>query len=146
MIGGPGLGYAKDRFASAHLETANPAAYAEYKVTAPSGWLFFQGIAAINGRKLGQVQAKLAAARRELAQAGSNDPQKALERLTAAERDVLAASIAGDRRTLTVDAASPAAMAAIYLGLLCYFRSRGGYKALHLEATSSPEAERDLVR
>lgn len=134
MIGGPGLGYAKDRFASAHLEAANPAAYAEYKVAAPSGWMFFEDVAAIDGRKLGQLQAKLAAARRELPQAGSNDPQKALERLTPVEREVLAASIGGDRRTLTVDAAAPAAMAVIYLGLLLYFRSRGGYKALQLEA------------
>jgi len=146
MIGGPGLGYAKDRFASAHLEAANPAAHAEYKVTAPSGWLFFEGISAIDGRKLGQVQAKLAVARKELAQIGSNDPRKALERLTPAERDVLAASIGGDRRTLTVDAAAPAGMAAIYLGLLFYFRSRGGYKALQLEATSRLETDDDFLR
>jgi MFS family permease len=146
MIGGPGLGYAKDRFASAHLAASNPAAYAEYKVEAPSRWLFFEGVAAIDGRKLGQVQAKLAAARQEAAQAGSSDPQRAFDRLTPAERQVLAASIEGDRRTLTIDAASPAAMAVIYLGLLLYFRSKGGYKALELEPSAGPAMEPDLVK
>ena len=43
------------------------------------------------------------------------------------------ASIQGDRQTLTVDAVIPAVMALIYLGLLIYFRSIGGYKAVHLE-------------
>jgi MFS family permease len=146
MLGGPGLGYAKDRFASAQLEAANPAAYAEYRVTTPSGWLFFEDVAAIDGRKLGQVQAKLGVARQELASASSGDAHKALERLTPVERDVLAASIGGDRRTLTVDAAVPAAMAVIYLGLLVYFRSKGGYKVLQLEAEDSQAMEPELIK
>jgi hypothetical protein len=133
MLGGPGLGYAKDRFASARLEAANPAVYAEYKVAQPSGWLFFRDVSAIDGRKLGQVQAKLAEARQELSQSGRHDPQEALNRLTPAEREVQQASIAGDRQTLRVDAIVPAVMALIYLGLLLYFRGLGGYKVIHLE-------------
>jgi MFS family permease len=146
MIGGPGLGYAKDRFASAHLEAADPAAYAAYKAPVPSGWLFFEDITAIDGRKLGQIQSNLAASRRNLAQTGSNDPQKALESLTPVEREVLAASIRGDRQTLTVDAALPFGMSLIYLGLLLYFRSRGGYKVVQLEAADDPKMEPDLVK
>jgi hypothetical protein len=133
MIGGPGLGYAKDRFASAHLESNHPAVYAEYKVAEPSGWLLFRDVAAIDGRKLGEVQSKLAAARAQLAEAGIHDPRLALERLTPEERSVHAASIQGDRQTLTVDAVIPAVMALIYLGLLIYFRSIGGYKAVQIE-------------
>ncbi len=101
----------------------------------PKGWLVFRDVAAIDGRKLGEVQAKLAAAREQLAQAGSHDPQMALDRLTPAERQVHAASIQGDRQTLTVDAAVPAVMALVYLALLIYFRSIGGYKTVHLEGT-----------
>jgi hypothetical protein len=137
MIGGPGLGYAKDRFASAHLESNHPAVYAEYKVAEPSGWLLFRDVAAIDGRKLGEVQSKLAAARAQLAEAGIHDPRLALERLTPEEQWVHAASIQGDRQTLTVDAVIPAAMALIYLGLLIYFRSIGGYKAVHLKGTQA---------
>jgi hypothetical protein len=133
MLGGPGLGYAKDRFASARLQADHPAVYAEYKVAQPSGWLIFREVAAIDGRKLGQVQAKLAAARQELIQSGRLDPREALDRLNPAEREVQQASIEGDRQTLKVDAIVPGVMALIYLGLLLYFRSLGGYKVIHLE-------------
>ena len=69
--------------------------------------------------------------------AGNRDPRLALAQLTPAERQVQAASIQGDRQTLTVDAAIPAMMALIYLGLLLYFRSIGGYKTVHLEGTET---------
>lgn len=133
MLGGPGLGYAKDRFASARLQAADPAVYAEYKVAQPSGWLFFRDVAAIDGRKFGQVQAKLATARHELSQSGTHE---GLDRLTPAEREVQQASIEGDRQTLRVDAVVPGVMALIYLGLLLYFRGLGGYKVIHLEDLS----------
>jgi MFS family permease len=135
MLGGPGLGYAKDRFASAHLEQTNPAVFTEYRAATPSGWLFFQPVNAIDGRRLGEVQAKLGAARTELAARGIVDPQAALDRLTPEERAVHAASIAGDRRTLVADAAIPALMAVIYLGLLLYFRAIGGYKPVAIAET-----------
>jgi MFS family permease len=135
MLGGPGLGYAKDRFASAHLEQTNPAVFTEYRAATPSGWLFFQPVNAIDGRKLGEVQGTLGAARAELAAQGVVDPQAALDRLTPEERAVHAASIAGDRRTLVADAAIPALMALIYLGLLLYFRAIGGYKPVAIAET-----------
>jgi MFS family permease len=137
MIGGPGLGYAKDRFASTQLERTHPAVYAKYRVAEPSGWLFFHKVAAIDGRKLGEVQTKLAAARAKLTAAGVRGPKQALEQLTPEERSVYDASIQGDRQTLIADAVIPAVMGLIFLGLLIYFRSIGGYKVVHLEATSS---------
>jgi MFS family permease len=135
MLGGPGLGYAKDRFASAHLEQASPVVFSEYRVADPSAWLFFEEVHAIDGRRLGEVQAKLATTRAELAAQGIVDPQVGLDRLTPEERAVHAASIAGDRQTLVADAAIPTAMALIYLGLLVYFRSIGGYKPLAIDET-----------
>jgi hypothetical protein len=133
MLGGPGLGYAKDRFASADLAQANPAVYDAYRVADRKGWLFFEEVSAIDGRKLGEIQGKLGAARTELAQQGIVDPQVALDRLTPEERAVHASSIAGDRKTLVADAAIPTLMALIYLALLVYFRSIGGYKPVALE-------------
>ena len=132
LIGSPGLGYAKDRFASVELEKTNSAVYAQYKVTEPKGWLFFREVSAIDGRKLGEVQQKLQGARRELARTGVTDPKAALERLTPDERAVYEASITGDRKTLVADSFIPAAMALIYLGILLYFRAIGGYKPVHI--------------
>ena len=132
MLGGPGLGYAKDRFAAGHLEATQPAVYAQYKVAEPSGWLIFKEVAAIDGRKLGEVQGKLGAARAELAKTGVSDPEAALEKLTPEERAVHASAIQGDRQTLIADAVIPSMMALIYLGLLVYFRSIGGYKPVKI--------------
>ena len=40
LIGGPGLGYAKDRFTAEHLQATAPAVYEQYKAPAPSRFLF----------------------------------------------------------------------------------------------------------
>jgi len=119
MIGSPGLGYAKDRFAGEELQKANPAAYAQFKAEKPSSFLFFGEATGLDGTKLGDAQ-KVEAAKR-------TPEQKA-----AAE-----ASIAGDRKTLVADSAIPAMMAVLYLGILLYFKSIGGYKAVHLEGTAA---------
>ena len=51
------------------------------------------------------------------------------------EKILSEASIVGDRKTLKADAYIPAAMAAIYLLLLLYFKMTGGYKPVSI----SPE-------
>ncbi len=126
MLGGPGLGYAKDRFAGEELAQQNPAAYAEFRAETPSAFLFLDEVHGIDGKKFGAVQDK----RKAAIAAGASEP---LEALTPNERAVYAASIAGDRRTLRADAWIPAGMAVIFLGLLLYFRSRGGYRVVSID-------------
>jgi MFS family permease len=114
MIGSPGLGYAKDRFATEALAQANPAALEQYKAEKPSKFLFFSETVALDGTKLADAQ-KVEADKR-----------------TPEQKAVAEASIAGDRKTLKADAFIPAAMAAIYLLLLLYFKTIGGYKPVHI--------------
>src|SRR5688500_19349648 len=45
LIGGPGLGYAKDRFAQETLQTTNMAAYNDAKAAAPSKFLNLESTA-----------------------------------------------------------------------------------------------------
>jgi hypothetical protein len=52
---------------------------------------------------------------------------------------VLKANMDGDRDTLKADSVIPMIMAAIYLGMIFYFRSRGGYKAVHIVETKPAE-------
>lgn len=130
LLGSEGLGYAKDRYSGEALEAANPAVYAEYKAEEPSDFLFFGERFGLDGTKLGAVNKKLEDARKELAKAGNTDPAAALERLTPEELTVQEASITGDRKTLVADSAIPALMAAIFLLLMLYFRSIGGYRRL----------------
>lgn len=78
LIGAPGLGYAKDRFAGAALEAADPVVFGKYKAEKPSGFLFFAELTGLDGKKLGEIQEKLNTAR-EILGAGEVkdlDPEK----------------------------------------------------------------------
>jgi hypothetical protein len=135
LIGSPGLGYAKDRFAGEALREANQAVYEEVKAEKPSSFLFFEKVHGIDAKVIGEIQDTLKQPRAELAESESDAPEAALSALTDQQRTILQASIEGDRRTLrVVDAVIPATMAVIYLLLLVYFKSIGGYKPVHIAA------------
>ncbi len=114
LIGSAGLGYAKDRFSGEELKKTDSALYEQVKAEKPSEFLFFEGSHGIDGKKLGDVKAK------------------AKDKRSPQENVIGDADIRGDRRTLVADSFIPAAMAAIYLLLLLYFRSIGGYKAVSI--------------
>lgn len=133
LIGSPGLGYFKDRFASAALTQAAPQLAGDYLAEKPTVFLVFPPARGLEGKKLGEIQEKLRKIRQELASQGNHNPRQALERLTPEERKVFEASIAGDRQTLIADAAIPATMALIYLALMVYFRAIGGYRPVRIE-------------
>ena len=115
LVGSAGLGYAKDRFAGEEVKKADPALYAEYKAEKPSSFLIFSEVNGLDGKKLGEAKDALKA-------------DKADEK----QKSVHEADIRGDRRTLVADSLIPAAMAVIYLLLLVYFKSIGGYKPVHI--------------
>ncbi|MEW6159178.1 MAG: hypothetical protein AB1813_17265, partial [Verrucomicrobiota bacterium] len=96
------------------LSETNPAALQQYKAEKPSKFLFFSEVTALDGTKLAEAQ-KVPAAQR-----------------TPEQKAVVEASISGDRKTLQADAFIPATMAAIYLLLLLYFKTIGGYKPVHI--------------
>ena len=114
LIGSPGLGYAKDRFTSESLNATAPAAYAANKSATESKFLFLAPVTAIDGKKL-------------------EEAKKAGDKGTADQKAIVAANQSGDRATLKADSYIPLTMAAIYLLLLFYFKSIGGYRALKIE-------------
>ena len=116
LIGAPGLGYFKDRYAGEELKKESESLYVNYKAETPSKFLLFPPAIGLDGKKLGEVKASIAAG-------AATDEQKSVQ----------AADIRGDRRTLVADSVIPAAMAVIYLGLLAYFASIGGYKPVHID-------------
>ena len=128
LLGGSGLGYAKDRFAGEELNKANPAAYAEYKSATPSKFLFLSEATGLDGKKFGAVSEKFAKAREE----AKGDTAAAYAKLTPVEKAVHEASIEGDRHTLRADSFIPATMAVIYILMLIYFKSIGGYKTVNI--------------
>ena len=115
LLGSPGLGYAKDRFAGEELKKADPALHAEYKAATPSKFLVFSEAYGLDGKKLGDAKAALAA--------GTATEQ---------QKKVHQADMRGDRRTLVADSFIPAIMAVIYLLLVLYFKAKGGYKPVQI--------------
>jgi MFS family permease len=117
LLGGPGLGYAKDRFTAEHLQSTNPALYEQYKAPTPSRFLFLEEVHGLDGTKLSEAQT-----------AAIRTPDQQI---------VAAASIMGDRETLKADSYIPAVMALVYLLLFLYFKTIGGYKTVHIESRPS---------
>jgi MFS family permease len=115
MIGGPGLGYSKDRFAGEELKAKDAALYEQYKAATPSKFLNMEFTAAtgLDGKKLEEA--------------------KSAKPRTPEQEVVVKANEAGDRKTLKFDSLIPATMAVIYLLLLIYFKSIGGYKPTSIE-------------
>jgi MFS family permease len=115
LIGGPGLGYCKDRFAGEELNKADAAIYAEYKAEKPSSFLNLASTEAygLDGKKLGEA--------------------KDAKEKTPKQQAVVTADQKGDRATLKADSYIPATMAVVYLLLLLYFKGIGGYKAVRID-------------
>lgn len=120
LLGSPGLGYAKDRFAGEALAQSNSALYESVKAADPSSFVIFKKVNAIDGKRLGEAKEKKAEER--------SDDDKA----------IVAADQQGDRATLKADSFIPAGMAAIYLLLMLYFKGIGGYKPLSIAAEGAP--------
>ncbi len=118
LIGGPGLGYSKDRFAAETLKQSSPAVYESVKAEAPSKFLFFTPVQAIDGRKLAEAK-----------EAKSPTPEQAA---------VVGADQRGDRKTLKADSYIPLIMSLIFLGMVLYFKAIGGYKIVQLDETKAP--------
>jgi MFS family permease len=120
LLGGPGLGYAKDRFTAEHLQTTAPAVYEQYKATTPSRFLFLDEVRGLDGTKLSEAQ-----------RAAARTPE---------QQTVADASIQGDRATLVADSWIPATMAIVYLVLFFYFKAIGGYKTVRIDELGAAPA------
>ena len=117
LIGGPGLGYCKDRFAGEALgKAADAAVHAEFRAETPSRFLNIPAT-----EVFGLDGPKVAAARKA---GGSGTP---------AQQAAVQADQQGDRDTLKIDSFIPATMAVIYLGMLAYFASIGGYRRVEMK-------------
>jgi MFS family permease len=126
LLGGPGIGYQQDYFASNKLRAESSATFDRYVSKEQNQFLAFPEISGLDGKKVGDLEDALAA------------KKKAGETLTqteASDKDlVLGARLYGGRMALRWTAAIPATMALLYLLLIFYFRATGGYKQINLPA------------
>jgi MFS family permease len=123
LLGGPGIGYNQDYVASQTLKAESPALYDQYKSDSKKGFLFFPEIQGLDGTKIGVIRGKSEDAR------------------TPEEKQVHHADLYGGQMALRMTAAIPATMATLFLILILYFKTQGGYKPVHIEGTGHEAKE-----
>lgn len=145
LLGGPGIGFKQDKFASEKLQEVSPPTFARYKAENENTFLIFT-TNGLDGQKvaaLGDDGKTLTEDMRLLGQSGeSNESLQRLDRWwqedaqpnVSVDRDpVKEATLHGSRMALRLTAIVPAVMAVCYLILILYFKSIGGYKALTVD-------------
>ena len=161
FLGGPGIGYKQDRFASEHLrENAKPT-YERYQADEENGFLFFSKVRGLDGKKVGVLldsppaktinedYAKFAKANKddgtkipaEIADVKAWWDETGKDHAAADMKPVDEAKIEGGRMALKLAAAVPAAMFVGYLILVLYFASQGGYTTVEIDAGKSPKKD-----
>jgi MFS family permease len=147
LLGGPGIGFEQDHYASETLKEKNPAVFERYKAPAENQFLGFRTVG-LDGAKVGVLEDEgkeavralevLKADRSAKPEAVANQ-QKLVDwwesaKATAAEDKGLVtdAGLYGGRMALKLTAIVPATMAMIYLAMILYFKARGGYRAQEL--------------
>jgi MFS family permease len=149
ILGGPGIGYKQDYFASTALKQSSMESYSRYQASSEKGFLFFPKVRGLDGAKVANLLpddgkpgdplkkdiAALEKSGRKLADVKElvalkewweteGEPNIATDKAP-----VKAARLNGSKMALQWTALVPALMALGYLILVVYFRSQGGYTA-----------------
>ncbi len=146
LLGGPGIGFKQDKFASEQLQSTSMGTYDRYKTDKENSFLVFKvqgldnsktGVLEDNGKKLGEEMEVLKKTDRSNSQLESLSAwwDTAKDKAKDDANPVKEASLYGSRMALKVTALVPLTMAVLYFLLLIYFRSIGGYKPVELAET-----------
>ena len=152
LLGGPGIGYKQDYYASKDLQEKSASTFELYKAGKENGFLFLPKITGLDGAKVGIVSEQPPATtltsdvKLKTEQDRLDDETKKLndwwttEAKSTGKADaafIEAANIYGGKMALKWTAAVPLSMFVGYLVLFLYFQSTGGYVAEHLESLDS---------
>lgn len=144
LLGGPGIGFQQDHYASESLKQADAAVYERYKADKENTFLGLKTVG-LDGAKVGVLEdgGKEAVRALEVLRKDPRATPEAIARQQAlvdwwdkakpmADDDkplVSEAGLFGGRTALKLTALVPAVMALIYLGMILHFKARGGYRA-----------------
>lgn len=145
LLGGPGIGFNQDANTAQQLMTEHPEVFKRYAAEAPKPFLFFQA-EGLDGAKVGVLDDD----GKDLAKQNQSDPNIAklsawwaTAKTTAAEDRpiVTAAELHGSKMALRITARIPLIQAFLLLCILLYFKSKGGYKQVHIEGLGTAAKE-----
>ena len=144
LLGGPGIGFEQDHYASESLQKADKAVYENYKADKENEFLYMKTVG-LDGAKVGVLEdgGKEATRALEVLKADKGAKPEAIENQqklvdwwktaeasSATDKTLVSdAGLYGGRMALKLTAAIPALMALIYLGMMVYFKTKGGYRA-----------------
>jgi MFS family permease len=150
LLGGPAIGFKQDYFASHKLQETGPAVYERYKAPKPNEFLGLE-VQGLDGAKVGVLEDEgkngVKTVVTDLQKLkDTNAPAKAIEEQQAlvdwwktaeptAKEDqalVTSSTLFGSRMALKLTAIVPATMALIYLLIILYFKTQGGYRPKEL--------------
>jgi MFS family permease len=157
LLGGPGIGFKQDYYATNELKHEAPQTYGRYRAEKPNTFLFTFQVTGLSGTKVGvldlwqkaekatsedekkealrQLEQTLDQNKKENLRAWWEDPpEQALQHASHDAKPIEEATLFGSRMALIWTAAVPAAMAVLYLLLILYFKLIGGYKPVVLES------------
>ena len=147
LLGGPGIGYKQDFYASRFLQEASTPTYERYAAQTESRFGPFPKIKGLDGAKVGVLLEPDGAAELERSVRLLEEQGRSVDAITGLnawwqstgqpdasvdEGPVAEARIFGGRMALKWTAVVPAFLALGYLILLLYFRARGGYRQVEL--------------
>ncbi|NND96826.1 MAG: MFS transporter [Pirellulaceae bacterium] len=136
LLGGPGIGYKQDYYASQYIQEQNPETYARVKAPNENQFLVFPAITGIDGAKAGMLEDSGAKVLKDVEIAGDEINSDDFAGLRAqaewwnANKEfaavdappVAAATLHGSRMAIRMTALVPATMAVLYLILIVAFK------------------------
>ena len=144
ILGGPAIGFKQDKFASQNLEEKAPAAFERYKAGNENSFFGFSTVG-LDGAKVGVLEnggAELARAGELLLKENKTDRNHAALASWWADAGIHAnedkpavqeSGLYGGRMALKLTSFVPALMAVLYLLLILYFKTKGGYKQIKIQ-------------
>ena len=149
LLGGPGIGYKQDYFASTKLKENSIATYDRYKAEDENGFLFFTPIKGLDGSKTAILKDNGAQLQEDIKrwestgqELSNNDNLSTLNKWWSSAKEnmkqdkglIEEAGFYGAGRALVITACIPLVMAFGYLMLIFYFRKKGGYKQVEINS------------
>ncbi len=151
LLGGPGIGYKQDYFASEKIKSESIESYERYRSDNTNQFLFFKPIQGLDGSKVAVLKdngEQLSADIERWTNSGKKLSSSGLNNLNDwwedakpfAETDkkpVKEAGFYGAGRALVATSLVPALMAIGFLILIIYFKRKGGYKRIDIGSDGS---------
>jgi MFS family permease len=134
LMGGPGIGFNQDSHTTAKLQAENPAVFERYKASSEATFMVIFKTTALDGAKVGILENNGKDIDTDPNLAGLKTWWDTAKPTAATDAPIVNDAILhGAKAALNITSILPGVQAFILLCILLYFKSKGGYKQVHIE-------------